>query len=148
MSFSGIPSFLDFSGIDPAIATVPHLLDLLKTSRRQNTSLQDEVEEKTDKVRTIFTYNVTIVSWRNVLVQCNMLRHNCVHGNIHVMETKDVIKILLNSQFVSKFALQSYCLEFIIRNNIIIATLASIYCQLLINQIVQKQLNYDVIIDQ
>jgi len=37
-------------GIDPAIATVPHLLDLLKTSRTQNSALQAEVQDKIDKL--------------------------------------------------------------------------------------------------
>ena len=37
--------------IDPAIATVPHLLDLLTTSRAQNITLQDEVQDLTTKVR-------------------------------------------------------------------------------------------------
>ena len=36
--------------IDPAIATVPHLLDLLRTARDQNSVLQIDVEDLTRKV--------------------------------------------------------------------------------------------------
>ena len=39
--------------IDPAIATVPHLLDLLTTARAQNIALQDEVQDLSTKVRRI-----------------------------------------------------------------------------------------------